>query len=169
MRIRPNLAVLAALFCLAAADDPADRLHNPAQEARARSLFRETRCLVCQGESIDDSDAPLATDLRRVIRQQVATGASDSRVRAFLVGRYGDFVLFRPPLDWDNALLWTGPFLVALGGFAWLGFRHRRLWHAADNKELSAAEQARLALLLKASDNLTPDLSSKNAAGLTER
>ena len=161
------LIIIAALFCLAAADDPADRLHNPAQEARARSLFRETRCLVCQGESIDDSDAPLAADLRRVIRQRVGAGASDTEVRSFLAARYGDFVLFRPRFTWTNAALWTIPFLIAIAGAGWL-FAHGRSGTQVAT-ELSAEEEARLAALEHASDTFTPDLRSKNASGLTER
>ncbi|HWD66955.1 MAG TPA: cytochrome c-type biogenesis protein [Caulobacteraceae bacterium] len=159
--------VIAALLCLAAADDPADRLHNPAQEARARSMFRETRCLVCQGESIDDSDAPLAADLRRVIRERVAVGASDGQVRSFLVARYGDFVLFRPQFTWANAFLWTTPFLIALAGAAWLVTRGRA--GPQITAELSPEEEARLAALEHASDTFAPELRSKNASGLTER
>jgi cytochrome c-type biogenesis protein CcmH len=159
--------VLAALACLAAAGDPADRLHDPGQEARARSLFRETRCLVCQGESIDDSDAPLAADLRRVIRQHVAAGASDAEVRRFLDARYGDFVLFRPRFDWSNALLWAGPFLAALAGLLWLVRRERA--PGPPTEPLSEAEEARLATLEHPKNNLAPELRSKNAPGLTER
>ncbi|HEY1880623.1 MAG TPA: cytochrome c-type biogenesis protein [Caulobacteraceae bacterium] len=159
--------VIAAMLCLAAADDPAERLHDPAQEARARSLFRETRCLVCQGESIDDSDAPLAADLRRVIRQRVAADASDGQVRSFLAARYGDFVLFRPRFSWTNAVLWSAPFLVALAGVSWLVARVRA--GSQVTTELSAEEEARLAALEHASDTFAPELRSKNASGLTER
>jgi cytochrome c-type biogenesis protein CcmH len=159
--------VIAAMLCLAAADDPAERLHNPAQEARARSLFRETRCLVCQGESIDDSDAPLAADLRRVIRQRVAADASDGQVRSFLAARYGDFVLFRPRFTWTNAVLWTAPFLVALAGVGWLVARGRS--GSRVTQELTAEEEAMLAALEHATDTFTPELRSKNASGLTER
>ncbi|MGH7024663.1 MAG: cytochrome c-type biogenesis protein [Caulobacteraceae bacterium] len=166
MKLQTWAAVAGAVLCLAAADDPADRLHNPSQEARARSLFRETRCLVCQGESIDDSDAPLAADLRRVIRGQVASGESDGQVRAFLVARYGDFVLFRPPFTWTNALLWGGPFLVALTGLALLIVRERS--RAAPQSELSPEEEASLAALTRPSDNIAPELRSNNASGLTE-
>jgi len=159
-------AIFGAVLCLAAAADPADRLADPAQEARARSLFRETRCLVCQGESVDDSDAPLAADLRRVIRQHVASGASDGQVRAFLAARYGDFVLFRPRLIWKNAILWSGPFLVALVGLGLLISRQRSRGPAP--AELSPEEEARLTALSQRSDTLAPELSSKNAPGLTE-
>jgi cytochrome c-type biogenesis protein CcmH len=125
MSARRWAAILSAVLCLAAAHDPADRLSDPHQEARARALFQETRCLVCQGESIDDSDADLAGDLRRAIRTQVAAGRTDNEVRTFLSARYGDFVLFRPRLSAQNALLWGGPFIIAILGAALL-FRRQR-------------------------------------------
>ena len=159
-------AIAGALLCLAAAADPADRLADPGREARARSLFRETRCLVCQSESIDDSDAPLAADLRRAIRERVAAGQSDTQVRAFLVARYGEFVLFRPRLSLTNALLWGAPFLVAVGGLGLLVARQRSKLPPAP--PLSAAEEGRLTALETASVTITPELSSKNASGLTE-
>jgi cytochrome c-type biogenesis protein CcmH len=123
--------------------------------------------LVCQGESIDDSDAPLAADLRRGIRERIAAGGTDAQVRAFLVARYGDFVLFRPRMTWTNALLWAGPFTVALAGLGLLIVRGRA--RTAPNSELTAEEEARLASLEEPSDTLAPELSSKNAFGLTER
>ena len=167
MNARRWAAIAGAVLCLAAAADPADRLADPGQEARARALFRETRCLVCQGESIDDSDAPLAGDLRRVIRQQISAGRGDGQVRAFLVARYGEFVLFRPPLSWRNAVLWFAPFLVALTGLGLLVVRQRA--SPPQPAPLTADEEARLARLESASDTMAPELSSKNAAGLTER
>jgi cytochrome c-type biogenesis protein CcmH len=119
--------VLAAVFCLgAAAADPAERLADPAQEARARTLFRQVRCLVCQNESIDDSEAPLAADLRGVVRQQIAEGRSDAQVRTFLTDRYGEFVLFQPRFSAGNAALWLTPFaIVGVGGVLLLAFRRR--------------------------------------------
>lgn len=161
------LLVLAALFCLAAADDPADRLPNPKDEARAQALFREVRCLVCQGESIAESDAPFAADMRRVIRRHIAIGATNDRIRRYLSARYGDFVLFRPWVSRANAVLWSGPFFIALVGLAWLAMRVRA--RLAPTAELTVEEEARLAALEQASDNLTPELRSKNAPGLTER
>jgi cytochrome c-type biogenesis protein CcmH len=137
-------AVLGALFCLAGAAEPADRLADVAKEARARALFRETRCLVCQGQSIDDSDAPLAGDLRRIIRQQVAQGRSDSQIRAFLAARYGDFVLLRPPFSPIGAVLWVGPFLVVCIGAAMLV---RRTGPPIADAPLSPDEEARLAAM----------------------
>ncbi|MGA2952579.1 MAG: cytochrome c-type biogenesis protein [Caulobacteraceae bacterium] len=149
--MRRATIILAAALTLAAVGDPADRLADPVKEARARSLFRETRCVVCQGESIDDSDAPLAADLRRLVRAQVASGRTDGQIRGFLVARYGDFVLFRPPLSWTNLVLWVGPFLVALGGLALLITRERRP-PAPPAAELSAEDEAKLARLAAGDD-----------------
>jgi cytochrome c-type biogenesis protein CcmH len=154
-------------MCLAAAADPSERLSDPAREARARTLFRETRCLVCQGESIDDSDAPLAADLRRAIRERLAAGASNGQVRAFLAARYGDFVLFRPRMTWTNTFLWSAPFLVALVGVGLLAARQRG-WTAPE-PELSPEEEARIAGLEASADTVAPKLGSKKARGLTER
>ncbi|WP_309644701.1 cytochrome c-type biogenesis protein [Phenylobacterium sp.] len=142
--MRRGLAILAAVFCLAAASDPAERLADPAQEARARAMFREVRCLVCQNESIDDSSAELAADLRRLVRDQVASGKSDDQVRDHLTERYGEYVLLKPAFSWGNAALWGAPFLVVGLGLALLvgGFRNR-----AAEGELSQDEAARLARL----------------------
>ena len=116
MRLRTLAASLAAVLCMAAASDPAERLSDPAQEARARHLFAQVRCLVCQNETIDDSEADLAQDLRRLVREQVRQGRSDGEIKRFLVDRYGEFVLMRPTFSAGNAALWIGPFLVvALG------------------------------------------------------
>jgi cytochrome c-type biogenesis protein CcmH len=94
---------------------------NPAMEARARDLQRQLRCLVCQGENIDESQAPLAAELRQVVRQQMAEGKSDAQIKQFLVARYGDFILMEPPLQPDTYFLWLAPFVVLLGagGIAW--------------------------------------------------
>jgi cytochrome c-type biogenesis protein CcmH len=139
---RRGLVVLAALASLAAAADPAERLSDPAQEARARTIFRETRCMVCQGESIDDSEADFSRDLRHVIRGEIAAGKSDGQIRAFLAARYGEYVLFRPPLSTTNAVLWGAPFAVALGGLAVLLLRRRA---ALAPDMLSMEEEARIA------------------------
>jgi len=144
MNLARPAAILAAILCLAASSDPDERLTDSRQEARARALFQETRCLVCQGQSIDDSDADLAHDLRQIIRRQVAAGQTDGQVRAFLVSRYGDFVLFRPPLSIANALLWSSPFLVGVLGLALLAFRARR---RAGSPALSPQERARIDVL----------------------
>ena len=144
MNLKRAAVILGALFCLAAEPDPAERLPDSAAEAQARALFQETRCLVCQGQSIDDSDAELAHDLRKLIRSQVASGRSPEQVRAFLTARYGDYVLLRPPLAARNAVLWVGPFLIALAGLGLLAARLRR---PIPTPVLTADETARLAVL----------------------
>ena len=140
------LAILGAVLCLAAASDPAERLADPAQEARARALFREVRCLVCQNESIDDSQAELASDLRKLVRDEIATGKSDAEVRAYLVSRYGEFVLLKPAISWGNAALWGAPFAVVVLGGALLAVSLRRR-RVAEEPELSSEEAARLEAL----------------------
>jgi cytochrome c-type biogenesis protein CcmH len=130
-----------------AISDPAEALPDPAQEARAVRIGRQLRCLVCQNESIEDSGADLARDLRKIVRQQVAAGASDQQVIAWLVARYGNFVRLRPPFNALTALLWASPVVAVLLGFglALLGRRQR----AAPAAPLSEAERARLRGLLE--------------------
>jgi cytochrome c-type biogenesis protein CcmH len=138
---RAAIALFAVIMLGAAAGDPADRLTDPAKEAHARALFRDVRCLVCQSESIDESDAALARDLRQLVRSQVAQGRSDTQIRAFLVSRYGQFVLLTPKPSLGNAILWVGPLLVILAGAAALLVRRRA---AADPAGLDAQEEAAL-------------------------
>ena len=140
------LLILGAVICMGAASDPAERLPDAAAEARARTLFREVRCLVCQNESIDDSQASLAADLRRAVREQVAAGKSDREVRVFLTARYGEYVLLKPPFNPGNALLWIGPFLLVLLGLIGLALLARRRETAQD---LTPEEERRLASLLR--------------------
>jgi cytochrome c-type biogenesis protein CcmH len=159
---RTLLAALAALACLAAtADDPADRLTDPAQEARARDIFKEVRCVVCQNESIDDSGADIAADLRRVIRRRIAEGQGDAEIRAFLRQRYGDWILLKPPTSGDALLLWLAPALVVLGGGAWLLTQARRRRDDAD-EALTPEEQGRLAEILEQDPALVPPQSVGN-------
>ena len=123
--------------------DPSEMLPDPAKEARAEAIGRQLRCLVCQNESIEDSNADLARDLRRMVRTRLAAGDTDEAATAAIVSRYGDFVRLRPPVNAVTALLWASP-VVALGaglGFA-LWFRRRPAPAAAP---LSDAERARLA------------------------
>jgi cytochrome c-type biogenesis protein CcmH len=143
------LIVIAAVLCMAAASDPSERLPDPAQEATAREIFREVRCLVCQNESINDSDAELARDLRRVVREQVAAGRDETQVKAFLTDRYGEYVLLKPAFSLGNAALWLGPFVAVLAGLAFLALRVRRR-DLSDG--LSVDEEARLARLLEDRD-----------------
>ncbi|MDP1616072.1 cytochrome c-type biogenesis protein [Phenylobacterium sp.] len=140
------LAAACAVLCMAAASDPAERLPDPAQEARARALFQEVRCLVCQNESIDDSDAELAADLRAIVRQEVDAGRSDADVRRFLTDRYGEYVLLKPQFTWANAALWFAPFLIVLGGAVLLVGRWR---NRPVEGELSQAESDALARLAR--------------------
>lgn len=140
------LIVLAALFLMAgAASDPSERLPDPAQEARARTLFSQVRCLVCQNESIDDSDAELAADLRRVVREQIAAGRSDAQVKTFLTDRYGEFVLLAPRFSLANAPLWFAGLAVVLVGLGLLASRWRR---REVTQDLNSEEESRLAALL---------------------
>jgi cytochrome c-type biogenesis protein CcmH len=108
-------------------NDPAERLHNPVQEQRARALFRDIRCLQCQNQSIDESDADLAEDLRKIIRAQVAEGRSDAEIKRYIVDRYGEFALERPTFSPANAILWGAPFAVVILGGAALWLRPRRI------------------------------------------
>ena len=109
------LLLAASLGSAALAAPVADTFSNPAMESRARALQRQLRCLVCQGESIDESQAPLAGELRHVVRQEMAEGKSDGQIKQFLVARYGDFILMEPPLQPDTYFLWLAPFVVLLG------------------------------------------------------
>jgi cytochrome c-type biogenesis protein CcmH len=143
---RRLLAIAGAVFCLAnAAADPADQLKNPAQEAHARVLFREIRCVVCQSESIDESDADLAHDLRQLVRGEVAAGASDTAIKADLVSRYGEFILLKPRFSPANAALWLMPFLVVALGAGVVFLRRRSARSEPD--DLTEPEKARLAAL----------------------
>ena len=143
MRTLRRLGLAASLTVLlgAAAADPADRLADPVKEARAHALFSDVRCLVCQSQSIDESDAPLARDLRQLIRQQVADGRSDGQIRSFLVSRYGQFVLLTPKASLGNAILWVGPLIIVIAGGAVLIGRGRR---PAPSTSLTAQEEAEL-------------------------
>jgi cytochrome c-type biogenesis protein CcmH len=140
------LAAVASLGLMAAASDPSERLPDPAQEARARALFQQVRCVVCQNESIDDSEADLARDLRRSVREQVRAGRTDAEIRRFLVDRYGQFILLRPSFSAGNALLWIGPFaILVLGGTVLLLQARRR---RVPDAPLTPAEQAELDALV---------------------
>lgn len=141
MRLRALLAIAFGALSIAAASDPAERLPDPAQEARAREIFRDVRCLVCQNESIDDSEAELAKDLRALVREQVAAGKSEGEVKQFLTQRYGEFVLLTPSFNAWNLALWIGPFVVVLAGIALLLMRLRA---RGAEPELSEEETRRL-------------------------
>ena len=137
--------VAAAVMLMGAADDPSDRLKNPAEEARARALFQQLRCVVCQNESIDDSEADLAQDLRRIVRTQIAQGRTDDQVRDFLVQRYGQFILLQPPMSPGNAALWLTPLALVLVAGAYVWRRSKAL--RPDEPALTAAEEQALGRL----------------------
>jgi cytochrome c-type biogenesis protein CcmH len=131
---------------------PDEMLTDPALEARARALSKELRCMVCQNESIDDSEAPLAHDLRVLVRDRLKAGDSDAQVLDFLVARYGEFVLLKPRLSWHTAALWGLPPGLLLVGIVMLLISSRRREDGMSPTEpanLTAAEEARLAELLR--------------------
>jgi cytochrome c-type biogenesis protein CcmH len=134
----------------ACAVQPDEIMADPVKEARARALSQELRCMVCQNQSIDDSEAPLARDLRLLVRERLAAGDSDSQVIDFLVARYGEFVLLKPRLERQTLLLWLLPPLVLAGGgiALWLHSRRRTGLAASDTASLSPDEEARLAALI---------------------
>ncbi|HEV7959607.1 MAG TPA: cytochrome c-type biogenesis protein [Rhizomicrobium sp.] len=110
-----SFLLAASLGSAALAAPVAGTFSSQAMETRARALQRQLRCLVCQGESIDESQAPLAAELRQLVREQMADGRTDSQIKQFLVARYGDFILMEPPLQPDTYFLWLAPFVVLLG------------------------------------------------------
>ena len=139
------LPLLASLAGPALAVRPDEVMKDPALETRARALSSELRCLVCQNESIDDSEAPLARDIRILIRERIGKGESNDAVRAYLVSRYGDFILLKPPFKLETLLLWLSPVLTLGLGVAAALFARRRAPRATPR--LSAEEEARLAAL----------------------
>ena len=145
--------VVLALACwgmLAAAHpalavQPDEVLADANLEARARALSRELRCMVCQNQSIDDSDAPLARDLRVLVRERLTKGDSDDQVMNFLVSRYGEFVLLKPPFEWHTAILWLTPlFAVLVGAIAMFAAIRRRRVSTSPPLPLDADEERRL-------------------------
>ena len=141
MRARITLLAL-AIAAPAFAVQPNEVLHDSAQEARARALSAQLRCMVCQNESIDESDASLARDIRVLIRERIVKGEGDEAIRDFLVSRYGDFILLKPPFKASTLLLWlSAPLTLGLGGWAiWAASRRRPTPVAA----LSEEEERRL-------------------------
>lgn len=152
MKYLHALALLIALVAssTAWAVEPNEMLADPVLEARARAISKELRCMVCQNESIDDSQAPLAHDLRVLVRERLKAGDSDAQVMTFLVSRYGEFVLLKPPLSWHTLALWgTPPGLVLLGVVMMVVVvRRRRAMPQVAGAALTPAEEARIAKLL---------------------
>jgi cytochrome c-type biogenesis protein CcmH len=148
--VLPLILVLSVLSTPAHAVEPGEMLKDPALEARARKLSQELRCVVCQNQSIDDSNAPLAHDLRVIVRERLAAGDSDRQVLAFVEARYGEFVLLRPRFKLQTLLLWLTPLLL-LAGAAFFLLRARRQLPAPGTAPppLSAEEQRRLDALLR--------------------
>jgi cytochrome c-type biogenesis protein CcmH len=155
MRLLTRLALLLGLIIAASAAyavQPDEVMRDPVLEARARALSAELRCMVCQNQSIDDSDAPLARDIRLLIRDRIAGGESNDAVRGFLVSRYGDFILLKPPFTPQTLLLWAGaPLALVAGALA--------IWRAARRRQpaappLNEAEEARLAAIVEESDRM---------------
>lgn len=146
------VALSSVVLTPASAVQPDEVLKDPALEMRARTLSRELRCMVCQNQSIDDSDAELARDLRKLVRERLAAGDSDKQVLEFLVARYGEFVLLRPRMAPHTLLLWLAPLgVLGVGGFGLLIALRRRRASAVVTSvaNLTAAEEARLDALLK--------------------
>jgi cytochrome c-type biogenesis protein CcmH len=145
-RLSIALFLLLALAGPALAVNPDERLADPVLEARARTLGKSLRCLVCQNQSIDDSNADLAHDLRILVRERLTAGDSDAQVLAYLQARYGDYVLLKPPVAPETWVLWFGPAAVLLAGAVVLVVRRRAV--PAAPVPLSAEERARLDLLM---------------------
>jgi cytochrome c-type biogenesis protein CcmH len=150
---RTLAAVVAVLVSVApfsaSAVEPDEILRDPVLEHRARVISVDLRCLVCQNQSIDDSNAPLARDLRLLVRERLRAGDTDADVFQFIVARYGEFVLLRPPLTWHTSVLWATPLILLMGAiFGLFLYRRRMLGHPDAVAALSPEEQARLEALL---------------------
>jgi cytochrome c-type biogenesis protein CcmH len=142
--MRVAIALIGACSTPVLAVQPGEQLMDPALEARARAISGELRCLVCQNQSIDDSDAPLAKDLRLLLREQLKKGLSDDEAKQFLVARYGDFVLLRPPLKLATLALWGAPFLALAAGGVAVAVAYRRRNRPAAPIGLNPNEMERL-------------------------
>ena len=152
MRHLATVALLAALLSPSAAlaVQPDEILKDPALEARARNLSQELRCMVCQNQSIDDSEATLARDLRLLVRERLTQGDSDSQVLKYLVDRYGAFVLLKPPVELNTLLLWSAaPVVLLIGIGALVVMARRRKTVSVAEAALSGDEQRRLASMIK--------------------
>jgi cytochrome c-type biogenesis protein CcmH len=152
MRALALAAFLLLQLVPAFAVQPGEMLKDPALEARARALSQQLRCMVCQNQSIDDSDAPLAHDLRVLVRERLSKGDSNAQVIDFLVARYGEFVLLKPRFEWSTILLWAlPPALLLIGGIAL--FIQARRTRSQTEAELTAAERDKLTKLIDAAND----------------
>jgi len=147
------LVIILLIPSLAAAEEARQLADNPQIEARLKTLAVELRCLVCQNQTLADSHAPLAEDLRREVREMIAKDMSDKEIIDFLVQRYGDFVLYRPPWKASTTLLWLGPFLLLIAGATGLVFALRRRQKKLADVSLSEEEHNRVAQLLSEGTN----------------
>jgi len=147
------LVIILLIPCLAVAEEARPLADNPQIEARLKTLAVELRCLVCQNQTLADSHAPLAEDLRREVREMIAKGMSDREIIDFLVQRYGDFVLYRPPWKASTTLLWLGPFLLLIAGATGLVLALRRRQKKLTDVTLSEEEHNRVAQLLSEGTN----------------
>jgi cytochrome c-type biogenesis protein CcmH len=156
--MRRIVGALVAVLCLsftapALAVQPDEVLKDAAMEARAREISKELRCLVCQNQSIDDSNAPLARDLRVLVRERLVAGDDDTSVLGYITARYGDYVLLRPPFKASTYVLWIGPVVVlllgALGAALFLRGRNRAVAAGDTEAPLTPEERARLDKLLR--------------------
>jgi cytochrome c-type biogenesis protein CcmH len=147
------LVIILLIPSLAAAEEARPLADNPQVEARLKTLAVELRCLVCQNQTLADSNAPLAEDLRREVREMIAKDMSDKEIIDFLVQRYGDFVLYRPPWKASTTLLWLGPFLLLIAGATGLVFALRRRQKKLADVTLSEEEHNRVAQLLSEGTN----------------
>jgi cytochrome c-type biogenesis protein CcmH len=143
---------LLCLFCFAAnglwAQEARPLATDPVQEAKLQSLYQELRCLVCQNQSLADSNAPLAEDLRNEIREMAVAGKSEPQIVAYLVARYGDFVLYKPPVKANTLLLWLGPFVLLLLALLALIWVLRSAKKVSQDVPLDATESKQLAQIL---------------------
>ena len=146
--MRRWLLVLLLIPCLVSAEEAKPLAENQQAEARLKTLALELRCLVCQNQTLADSTAPLAEDLRREVREMIAKNMSDQEIRDFLVQRYGDFVLYRPPLKATTTFLWLGPFLLLVVGGVTLALALRRRAKTVSDPALSAEDHQAVAQLL---------------------
>jgi cytochrome c-type biogenesis protein CcmH len=147
------LLIILLVPCLAGAEEARPLADNPQAEARLKHLAVELRCLVCQNQTLADSNAPLAEDLRREVREMIAKDMSDKDIIEFLVTRYGDFILYRPPLKATTTLLWLGPFVLLIAGVAALVLALRRRQKKLADVSLSEDERKRVAQLLSEGAN----------------
>lgn len=147
------LALTAGGVSPSLAMDPNEALPDPVLEQRAREISRGLRCVMCQNQSIDDSDAPMAQDLRRIVRERLESGASDAEIKAWVVKRYGDFVLLSPPVKTQTLLLWAGPLVfLALGLLSVFIYWRKRSREISPPAALTPEEQARLKQILSGKD-----------------